>query len=183
MHQVLLMAVLLLEATVSLSCITKAAAQLQIYSVLTRSLHCLAASAWLRTAASFVLEHVQQNAVAEPLYFICVCPRGGHARHRRFLIGYRALGISNVVKVNQEVSIEVLQEESKALKAQVSELQAQLKACASWVPVADASEDSANASLVSSLPFISKWTTGIKIPDVVMCLVLLQTVLLLALQR
>lgn len=90
-----------------------------------------------------------------------------------------------MVKVNQAVSVEALQAESRALKAQVTELKAQLEASESCGP--QLSERSASGIItawpIKSLPFLPKWLLRMQAPDVVLCLVMLQTVLLLALQR
>lgn len=92
-----------------------------------------------------------------------------------------------MVKVNQAVSVEALQAESRALKAQVAELKAQLEAAKSCTDRPQTSERLPSGSIAAApnarVPFLPKWLLRMHAPDVVLCLVMLQTVLLLAMQR
>ena len=96
------------------------------------------------------------------------------------MIGFvscRALGISNVVKVNQEVSMASLQSERDALKAEVAQLKAQLQGSRKNSP-ADTASKQCNHVHTDQAPGLH-W---VKAPRVVLSLVLIQTVLLMALQ-
>eukprot|EP00892_Ulva_mutabilis_P004613 jgi/Ulvmu1/2523/UM138_0028.1 len=115
---------------------------------------------------------------------VCMSPSMEHASETvsTLRFGSRALGISNVVKVNQEVSVEGLQAERDALKAEVTQLKAQLQGSSGGMPPAAEGEQPPKADVQEPQPSISVWLSRKRTSDIAITLLLVQMAMLLALQ-